>query len=344
MAKTATKKKTTSLTTKSKLGKETYLEWFELMYRIRRFEEMAQKSYMQQKIRGFLHVYIGQEALAAGIYSAARVSDPLITAYRCHGLGIMRGITSKEGMAELYGKATGCVEGMGGSMHFFKKETNFYGGHGIVGGQIGLAAGLGFAEKYKGTDNVAIGLFGDGAARQGILHETFNMAMLWKTPVIFICENNKYAMGTSIERTSNVNDLSVIGAGYEMPSETIDGMDPVAVHEGMSKALAHCRAGKGPYYLNIETYRFKGHSVSDPQKYRTKEEVESYKNVDPIETTKLHIIKEKWATEDELKKIQKDIQAEIEEALVFAEESPLPNPEDLYKHVYADKDYPFIKE
>ena len=346
MAKTATKKKSTANknTANTSISKETYLEWYELMYRIRRFEEMCQRSYMQQKVRGFLHVYIGQEAIAAAIHSASRVTDPLITGYRCHGLGIMRGISTKQAMAELYGKKTGNLKGNGGSMHFFNKEQNFYGGHGIVGGQIGLGAGLGFAEMYKGTDNASICLFGDGAARQGILHETFNMAMTWKIPTVFVCENNKYAMGTSVERTTNVTDMAKIGDSYEMPSENVDGMDAVACHEAFSRALAHCRSGKGPYYLNIETYRYKGHSVSDPQKYRTKEEVEEYKSQDPIETTKQTILKNKWATEEQLDQIVKDIRAEIEEALEFAENSPFPDGADIYDDAYSTPNYPFVKD
>ena len=182
-------------------------------------------------------------------------------------------------------------------MHYFDKENYFMGGHGIVGGQIPLGAGIGFAEKYKGTDNVCVCLFGDGAARQGSLHETFNMAMTWKIPTVFICENNHYAMGTSVERTSNVTEISQLGAAYSMPSETIDGMSPEAVHNGMLKALKHCREGKGPYFLEIKTYRYKGHSVSDPQKYRTKEEVEEYKKQDPINITKDNILKKKFATQ-----------------------------------------------
>lgn len=348
MAKTAVKKTNTRKNSTSKkstsFNKETYLEWYKMMYRIRRFEEMCQRAYMQQKIRGFLHVYIGQEAIAAGIQSACRWEDPVITAYRAHGLGLMRGISSREGMAELYGKKTGCVKGNGGSMHFFNKEGNFYGGHGIVGGQIALGAGLGFAEMYKGTDNVSVCLFGDGAARQGILHETFNMAMTWKIPTIFVCENNKYAMGTSVERTSNVTDMATIGASYEMPSENVDGMSPEACHDAFERALEHCRSGKGPYYLNIETYRFKGHSVSDPQKYRTKEEVEEYKKMDPIETTRAALLKNKWATEEELDQIVKDIRDEIEDAIEFAENSPFPDGGDIYDDVYITPDYPFVKE
>jgi len=340
MGKTAQSTKTA----KTKISKETYLEWYETMFRIRRFEEMAQRSYMQQKIRGFLHVYIGQEAVAAGIISATKHTDPIITAYRDHGLALARGMSSNAAMAELYGKVTGCSKGKGGSMHYFDKENYFMGGHGIVGGQIPLGAGIGFAEKYKGTDNVCVCLFGDGAARQGSLHETFNMAMTWKIPTIFICENNHYAMGTSVERTSNVTEISQLGDAYSMPSETIDGMSPESVHEGMLKALKHCRSGKGPYFLEIKTYRYKGHSVSDPQKYRTKEEVEEYKKQDPVNVTKNTILKNKIATEKAIESINKKVNDEINEALKFADESPYPEADAIYEDVYYQKDYPYIKE
>ena len=340
MGKTAQSTKTA----KTKISKETYLEWYETMFRIRRFEEMAQRSYMQQKIRGFLHVYIGQEAVAAGIISATKHTDPIITAYRDHGLALARGMSSNAAMAELYGKVTGCSKGKGGSMHYFDKENYFMGGHGIVGGQIPLGAGIGFAEKYKGTDNVCVCLFGDGAARQGSLHETFNMAMTWKIPTIFICENNHYAMGTSVERTSNVTEISQLGDAYSMPSETIEGMSPESVHEGMLKALKHCRSGKGPYFLEIKTYRYKGHSVSDPQKYRTKEEVEEYKKQDPVNVTKNTIIKNKIATEKAIEAINKKVNDEINEALKFADESPYPEADAIYEDVYYQKDYPYIKE
>ncbi|HIF14010.1 MAG TPA: pyruvate dehydrogenase (acetyl-transferring) E1 component subunit alpha [Bacteroidetes bacterium] len=340
MGKTAQRAKTS----KTKISKETYLQWYETMIRIRRFEEMAQRSYMQQKIRGFLHVYIGQEAVAAGIISATKHTDPIITAYRDHGLALARGLSSNIAMAEMYGKATGSSKGKGGSMHFFDKENFFMGGHGIVGGQIPLGAGIGFAEKYKGTDNVCVCLFGDGAARQGSLHETFNMAMTWKIPTIFICENNHYAMGTSVERTSNVTEISQLGDAYSMPSETIDGMSPESVHEGMLKALKHSREGKGPYFLEIKTYRYKGHSVSDPQKYRTKEEVEEYKKKDPIIATKNKIIKNKIATEKVIDIINKKVNDEINEALKFADESPYPEASAIYEDVYYQKDYPYIKE
>lgn len=340
MGKTMTKKQTSQ----TKISKETYLNWYEIMFRVRRFEEMAQRAYMQQKIRGFLHVYIGQEALAAGIISATKHSDPIITAYRDHGLALARGMSSNTAMAELYGKVTGCSKGKGGSMHYFDKENYFMGGHGIVGGQIPLGAGIGFAEKYKGTDNVSVCLFGDGAARQGSLHETFNMAMTWKIPTVFICENNHYAMGTSVERTSNVTEISQLGSAYNMPSETIDGMSPEAVHNGMLKALKHCREGKGPYFLEIKTYRYKGHSVSDPQKYRTKEEVAEYKKQDPINVTKDNILKNKYASQKQIDEINKRVENEIQEALKFADESPYPEADAIFEDVYYQKDYPYIKE
>src|SRR5690348_2495476 len=254
------------------------------MQLIRQFELTAEEKYkMEGKIRGFFHAYVGQEAIAAGCMTATRMEDPFITAYRDHGLALAKGVAASNCMAELYGKATGCAKGKGGSMHFFGKEQHFYGGHGIVGAQIGTGAGLAFAEQYRGTDNVVLTYFGDGAARQGMLHETFNLAMLWKLPVVFICENNNYAMGTSVERTSNVVDIYKLADAYEMPADSIDGMSAEAVHEGVSRAVKRARQGDGPTLLEIKTYRYKGHSISDPQKYRTKEEVDEYKQKDPIQ-------------------------------------------------------------
>jgi pyruvate dehydrogenase E1 component alpha subunit len=328
----------------TKITKETYLYWFELMTRLRKFEERAGMLYGQQKIRGFCHLYIGQEAIAAGIISATRNEDPLITAYRDHGLAIAKGITCNEAMAELFGKVTGCSRGKGGSMHFFSKEHHFYGGHGIVGGQIGLGAGIAFAEKYKGTDNVCVCLFGDGAARQGILFETCNMAMLWKLPVIFICENNFYAMGTSVERSSNVTDIYKIGSSFDMPSESVNGMSCENVHEAMSKAVARARKGDGPTFLEIKTYRYKGHSMSDPAKYRTKEEVEEYKQKDPIELVRATIISKKYASVKELEAIEESIHTEIDECVTFAEQSAYPDAAELFEHIYTQPDYPFIKD
>ena len=327
---------------KTKFTKETYLYWYELMLLQRRFEEKTGQLYGMQKIRGFCHLYIGQEAISAGCMTATKPSDKFITAYRDHALAISKGMSPNECMAELYGKATGCSKGKGGSMHFFSKEKGFFGGHGIVGAQIGTGAGLAFAERYLGTDNVVLCFFGDGAARQGILHETFNMAMLWKLPVIFICENNMYAMGTSVERTSNVLDIYKFGAAYDMPADDIDGMSPEAVHEGVSKAVARARAGEGPTLLEIKTYRYKGHSMSDPAKYRTKEEVEDYKEKDPINVTLKTILSKKWATEAEIEAINEKVKQQVEDSVTFAEESPWPSDDELLKDVYAQEDYPFI--
>ncbi len=319
--------------------------WFELMQLIRQFELAAEEKYkMEGKIRGFFHAYVGQEAIAAGCMTATKPEDLFITAYRDHGLAIAKGVSVNSCMAELYGKSTGNAKGKGGSMHFFGKDVNFYGGHGIVGAQIGTGAGLAFAEKYRGTDNVCLTFFGDGAARQGMLHEIFNMAMLWELPVIFICENNNYAMGTSVKRTSNIVDIYKLADGYEMPSDVIDGMSAEAVHEGVARAVKRAREGGGPTLLEIKTYRYKGHSISDPQKYRTKEEVEEYKSKDPISML-LNTIKEnKLITEDELNAINHRVEEAVAESVKFAEESPWPNDDEVLKDIYVDKDYPYITD
>jgi pyruvate dehydrogenase E1 component alpha subunit len=327
-----------------KLNKDNYLGWYELMVRLRRFEERAGMLYGQQKIRGFCHLYIGQEAVAAGTMSALRADDRVITAYRDHALAIAKGISPNAAMAELFGKSTGCTKGKGGSMHFFSKEHNFYGGHGIVGAQIGLGAGIAFADQYLKKDNVTVCFFGDGAARQGILHEVFNMAMTWKLPVIFVCENNGYAMGTSVGRSSNVTKLVELGLAYEMPSESIDGMKCEAVQEAVAKAADRARKGEGPTFLEVMTYRYKGHSMSDPQKYRSKEEVEEYKKLDPIETTLALILEKKYATQKEIDAINAKIDAEIDACVKFAEESPAPDDSELLKNIYVEEDYPFLVE
>jgi len=314
------------------------------MLLLRKFEERAGMLYGQQKIRGFCHLYIGQEAVAAGMMSALQSDDRVITAYRDHALAIAKGISCNAAMAELYGKETGCTKGKGGSMHFFSKEHNFFGGHGIVGAQIGLGAGIAFADKYLDKSNVTICFFGDGAARQGILHETFNMAMTWKLPVIFVCENNGYAMGTSVKRSSNVTKISTLGEAYDMPSESVDGMQCETVHEAIAKAADRARSGEGPTFLEICTYRYKGHSMSDPQKYRTKEEVEEYKKLDPIETTLDTIVKKKYATQAEIEAIQQRVDQQVEDCVKFAEESPYPSDDELYKDIYAEADYPFLTE
>jgi pyruvate dehydrogenase E1 component alpha subunit len=229
-------------------------------------------------------------------------------------------------------------------MHFFGVDVGFFGGHGIVGAQIGTGAGLAFAEKYKGTDNVALAFFGDGAARQGMLHETFNLAMLWKLPVIFICENNNYAMGTSVERTSNVVDIYKLADAYDMPADSVDGMDPEAVHESVSRAVSRGRKGEGPTLLEFKTYRYKGHSMSDPQKYRSKDEVEEYKERDPIEVAKRKLLEVFGVKEDEIEIINERVRLEVEESVQFAEESPFPDADELLKDVYVDANYPFITD
>ncbi|MFN2458960.1 MAG: pyruvate dehydrogenase (acetyl-transferring) E1 component subunit alpha [Chitinophagaceae bacterium] len=313
------------------------------MQLIRQFELMAEEKYkMEGKIRGFFHAYIGQEAIAAGCMTATKPEDIFITAYRDHGLAIAKGVSVNSCMAELYGKATGCAKGKGGSMHFFGKDVNFYGGHGIVGAQIGTGAGLAFAEQYLGTDNAVLCFFGDGAARQGILHEIFNMAMLWMLPVVFICENNNYAMGTSVKRTSNVTDIYKLADGYDMPSDVINGMSAEAVHEGVARAVKRAREKGGPTLLEIKTYRYKGHSISDPQKYRTKEEVEEYKGKDPI-TAILNTIKtNNIISDEEIQQINERVEKTVFESVKFAEESPWPNDDEVLKDVYVDPKYPFI--
>ena len=314
------------------------------MLLMRRFEEKAGQLYGMQKIRGFCHLYIGQEAIGAGLMTATKPEDMFITAYRDHALAIAKGVSAKSCMAELFGKATGCSKGKGGSMHFFGLKERFFGGHGIVGAQIGTGAGLAFAEQYKGTDNVAICLFGDGAARQGMLHETFNMAMLWKLPVVFICENNHYAMGTSVERTSNVLDIYKLADAYDMPGDTVNGMNPEDVHDGVTRAVNRAREKGGPTLLEIKTYRYKGHSMSDPQKYRTKEEMEEYKLKDPVETVLKTLKQEYHISDQDIEVINDRVKGEVEDAVKFAEESPWPSDDEVYKDVYAQEDYPFIKD
>ncbi|MBP6455644.1 MAG: pyruvate dehydrogenase (acetyl-transferring) E1 component subunit alpha [Chitinophagaceae bacterium] len=328
----------------TKFGKETYMYWFESMLLQRKFEEKVGQLYGQQKIRGFCHLYIGQEAVSAGCMTAIRDEDNMITAYRDHALAIAKGMTPRECMAELYGKATGCTKGKGGSMHFFSKEKKFFGGHGIVGGQIGLGAGIAFADNYQGNDNVTLCFFGDGAARQGILHEAFNMAMLWKLPVIFICENNYYAMGTSVERTSNVLDIYKFADAYDMPGDTVDGMSPEEVHVAIDRAARRAREKGGPTLLEIKTYRYRGHSMSDPAKYRTKEELEEFKLKDPIEHVRDVILKNNYASESDLEAIQDKVKAIVDDSVEFSENSPWPNDDELYKDIYLQEDYPYITD
>ena len=346
MAVKTKQKKSTSAKKSSKLkfSKDTYIKWYKDMLLIRKFEEKTGQLYIQQKFGGFCHLYIGQEAVVVGTASACEPGDKHMTAYRDHGHPIALGTDPRVLMAELFGRKTGCSKGKGGSMHFFDKEKNFMGGHGIVGAQIAMGAGVAFAEKYNETNNVAFVSMGDGAVRQGALHETFNMAMMWKLPVVFIIENNNYAMGTSVQRTTNVTDLSKIGLSYDMPSKVVNGMIPEDVHNAIEEASKRARNNGGPTLLDIRTYRYKGHSMSDPQKYRSKEEVSEWIDQDPILHV-LNVIKEnKWLSDKEIENIATWVKKEVDESVKFAEESPYPDPEELYEDVYVQKDYPYIKE
>jgi pyruvate dehydrogenase E1 component alpha subunit len=324
--------------------KETYLHWFESMYLMRKFEEKCAQLYGQQKIRGFCHLYIGQEACVSGAVSALKKGDKWITAYRDHAHPLALGTSARAIMAELFGKSTGCSKGKGGSMHLFDKEINFVGGHGIVGGQVPMGAGLAFAEQYKGTDNLCICYMGDGAVRQGAFHEALNMAMTWKLPVIFVIENNGYAMGTSVERTSNMHELHRLGDAFDMPSFPVDAMSPEAVHIAVEDAANRARTGEGPTLLEFRTYRYKGHSMSDPAKYRTKDELNEYLERDPVEVTRQKLLDKGFATEEELLAIEQNVKAIVEDSVVFAEESPYPEIEEIYKDVYVENDYPFVMD
>ncbi|HMG90854.1 MAG TPA: pyruvate dehydrogenase (acetyl-transferring) E1 component subunit alpha [Chryseolinea sp.] len=345
---TTTKAKSEPTKTKgsdsTEFSKETYLYWYESMQLMRKFEEKAGQLYGMQKIKGFCHLYIGQEACASGAVSALRKGDKWITAYRDHGHPLALGTDPKAIMAELYGKETGTTKGKGGSMHIFDKAVGFVGGHGIVGAQVPLGAGLAFAEKYNKTGNLCMCYMGDGAVRQGAFHEALNLSMLWKLPVIFVIENNGYAMGTSVQRSSNVTELYTLADAYDMPSEPVDAMKPEDVHNAVARAAERARAGEGPTLLEFRTYRYKGHSMSDPQKYRTKDEVEQYKQRDPIEVVRKSILDKKMATEKELDAIDEKIIAQVEESVKFAEESKFPDPSEALTDVYVQSDYPFIMD
>jgi pyruvate dehydrogenase E1 component alpha subunit len=329
---------------KVEFSKEQYLWWYHNMQLQRKFEEKAGQLYGQQKIKGFCHLYIGQEACSSGTASALRPTDKYITAYRDHGLPLALGTSSNAIMAELFAKSTGCSKGKGGSMHIFDKAVNFIGGHGIVGGQVPLGAGLAFAEKYLKTDNVSIAFMGDGAVRQGAFHEALNMAMTWKLPCIFVIENNGYAMGTSVERTSNVHELYKLGSAFDMPSFPVNGMSVEDVHLAVAEAAERARSGNGPTLLEFRTYRYKGHSMSDPAKYRSKEELENYKNQDPIEQVRAVLLSKGYATEQDLEEIDEKIKVEVAESVTFAEESPYPTVDEVYKDIYVEPNYPYIIE
>ncbi len=329
---------------KDNFSKETYMFWYETMQLMRKFEEKAGQLYGQQKIRGFCHLYIGQEACVAGAISALEPGDKYITAYRDHAHPIGLGSDPKAIMAELYGKETGISKGKGGSMHMFDKEKGFFGGHGIVGGQIPLGAGIAFAEKYLKTGKLCVTYMGDGAVRQGAFHEALNLAMFYKLPVIFAIENNGYAMGTSVKRTSNVTELYKLGSAYDMPSFPVDAMSVVEVHHAFAEAAERARKGDGPTLLELRTYRYKGHSMSDPAKYRTKEEVEEYRLKDPIEQVRKLILDQKVAKEADLDAIDEKIKEQVAETVQFSEDSAWPDPSEALKDVYAQQDYPYLME
>ena len=327
-----------------KITKQTYRNWYENMLFWRKFEDKLAAVYIQQKVRGFLHLYNGQEAILAGALHSIEIGkDRMITAYRNHVHPIGMGVDPKRVMAELYGKATGTSMGLGGSMHIFSKEHLFHGGHGIVGGQIPLGAGMAFGDKYFKRDNVTLCFLGDGAVRQGSLHETLNLATLWQLPVVFGVENNGYAMGTSVERTASHTEIWKLGLGYDMPCEPVDGMDPEAVAKALDKAINRARSGMGPSFLELKTYRYRGHSMSDAQQYRTKEEVEQYKKIDPITKVKEILLSKKYATQIEIDAINQEVKEKVAACERFAEESPYPEKQVMYDAVYEQTDYPFLK-
>lgn len=326
-----------------KITKATYLKWYEDMLFWRKFEDKLAQVYIQQKVRGFLHLYNGQEAILAGsLHVMDLTKDKMITAYRNHVQPIGMGVDPRKVMAELYGKKTGTSQGLGGSMHIFSKEHRFYGGHGIVGGQIPLGAGLAFADKYFNRDAVTLTFLGDGAARQGSLHETFTMAVNWNLPVVFCVENNGYAMGTSVARTAKETEIWKLGLGYGMPCGPVDAMDPVKVAEAMDEAISRARRGDGPTFLELKTYRYRGHSMSDAQHYRTKEEVAEYQKIDPITTVKDIILSKKYATEKDIKVIDQRVKDLVDECEKFAEESDFPDKNVMYDVVYDQENYPFL--
>ena len=322
------------------LSDQQVVDMYESMQLQRRFEERSAQMYQKGKFGGFLHLYIGQEAISTGTVTALNDDDDLITAYRDHGHALARGATANECMAEMYGKATGLSKGKGGSMHFFKLEKHMWGGHAIVGAHIPLAAGIAMANKYQENGRIVVCFFGDGAIDQGSVNETFNMAQLWKLPVIFVVENNGYSMGTAVERHS-AGELHKRACPYDMKSAVVNGLDAFSVYEKFKEVAADVRENNNPWFLEVRTYRYRGHSMSDPQNYRTKEELEEFKSFDPIERLKDYILKKKLAKQDDLTAIDEKIEKTVLDSIDFAEESAFPDLEDLYKHVYAEDDFPW---
>ncbi len=319
------------------MKKEEYLDLYRQMVLIRRTEERAAELYQQGKIGGFLHLYIGQEAVSTGLVAARQPQDRMITAYRDHGLALNVGLTAKQVMAELLGKATGMSKGKGGSMHMASVEKNFWGGHAIVGAHLPIAAGLALGDQYAGSDGITICMFGDGATNIGYFHEGLNLSKVWDLPVLWVCENNQYGMGTAVERASAVSEIRQKAEGYGIPNKRVEGMDVLEVKKETEKALAYIREGNGPYFLEIMTYRFRGHSMGDPEKYRESEEVDCWQKEDPIGILHRWMVENKHATEEELKQMIADVEQEVEEAVEFAENSPEPAPEELFTDIYVEE-------
>ncbi len=318
------------------MEKNEILDIYYQMVLIRLVEEQAAQLYQQGKIGGFLHLYIGQEAVSTGLISARKPQDRVITAYRDHGVALNCGISSKEVMAELLGKATGCSKGKGGSMHMADVEKNFWGGHAIVGSHLPIAAGLALGDIYQGNDGVTICMFGDGATNIGYFHEALNLSKVWNLPVLWVCENNQYGMGTSVERASAVPEIRQKAEGYGIPNSRVEGMDVLTVREAALEAIERVRSGEGPYFMEITTYRYRGHSMGDPERYRQSDEVKRWQEHDPIGIYRTKLVDQKLATEAELDDIDKQVETEVQEAVQFAETSPEPAPEALFEHIYVE--------
>lgn len=318
------------------MEKSEYLDLYHQMVLIRRVEERSAELYQQGKIGGFLHLYIGQEAVSTGLISARKPGDRVITAYRDHGVAINVGISAREVMAELLGKSTGISKGKGGSMHMADVEKNFWGGHAVVGAHLPIAAGLALGDQYQSNDGVTICMFGDGATNIGFFHEALNLSKVWNLPVLWVTENNKYGMGTEVERASAVSEISQKADGYGIPNVRVDGMNVIDVHQAAEEHLAYIREGNGPFFLEAITYRFRGHSMGDPERYRQKDEVKKWQEEDPIGIYRQYLLKEKVASSEELDELESKVEAETQDAIEFAESSPEPAPEELFKDIYAD--------
>lgn len=318
------------------MEKNEYLELYHQMVLIRRVEERSAELYQQGKIGGFLHLYIGQEAVSTGLIAARQPGDNVITAYRDHGVAINVGIPAREVMAELLGKSTGISKGKGGSMHMADVEKRFWGGHAVVGAHLPIAAGLALGDQYQSKDAVTICMFGDGATNIGFFHEALNLSKVWNLPVLWVTENNKYGMGTDVDRASAVSEIRQKAEGYGIPNARVDGMNVIEVYQAAEEHLASVRAGKGPFFLEAITYRYRGHSMGDPERYREKDEIKKWQEEDPIGIYRQYLLKKKIASSEELDDLESKVEAETQDAIEFAESSPEPAPEELFTDIYAD--------